>query len=54
MSEQKVDSEKLFCVECGQEMWIDGNGVSYHDGDGPDGVDYDADADHVAVSDDNY
>jgi hypothetical protein len=54
MSEQHSDNDILFCVECGQEMWLDNNEVSYHSGDGPDGIDHDADADHVAVSDENY
>ena len=40
------------CDECGQEFFIEENGVSHHVGDGPDGIDHDADADHVAYGTD--
>jgi hypothetical protein len=36
------------CNQCGQEFFITLDGVSHHVGDGPDGIDHDADADHVA------
>lgn len=43
----------ILCRECGAPMLIDESGVSYHvSEDTPDGVDHDADADHVAVSED--
>ena len=39
---------KIYCDECGQEMEIMDNGVSHHlDEDGR--IDYDQDADHVAL-----
>lgn len=41
------------CFDCGGEVVIDENGVSNHltpDGD----IDFDADADHVALSDEQY
>lgn len=37
------------CEICGEEMWIDTSGVSHHWGPGPDDIDHLADADHVAV-----
>lgn len=40
----------IFCVQCGEEMFIDSVGVSHHVGDGPDSIDYDADGDHVAYT----
>jgi len=41
-------STTLDCDECGQEMFVDDDGVSHHVSDEhPDGIDYDADADHV-------
>jgi hypothetical protein len=54
MGEQTTNNEQEFCLECGQEMWLDDNAVSHHSGDTHDGIDYEADADHVAVSDSNY
>ncbi|APD92057.1 hypothetical protein BM525_19435 (plasmid) [Alteromonas mediterranea] len=39
----------LLCRECGNEMQINENGVSNHLDDGL--VDYDQDADHVAITD---
>lgn len=36
------------CDECAQPMWIDGDGVAFHAGRGPDGVAHDLDADHVS------
>jgi hypothetical protein len=37
-----------YCTECGNEMEIDQNGISNHLVDGE--IDYDADADHVALA----
>jgi hypothetical protein len=36
------------CFECGLAMFVDPDGISHHAGDGPDGIDHDMDADHVA------
>jgi hypothetical protein len=46
----EAESE-LFCIECGEPMFIEPepSGVSHHDE--PDDINYDADNDHVAVSD---
>ena len=41
------------CRECGEEMWIEENGVSHHWGNTIDDIDYDLDADHVAYGDDD-
>jgi len=40
----------MLCRECGEPMFIEENGVSHHEGGGLDGIDYDRDADHVAVA----
>lgn len=41
----------LLCDECGEPFWLDDNEVSYHHSDdAPDGIDHDADEDHVAFS----
>ena len=40
------------CVECGGPMFVEDSGVSHH-GE-PDSIDHDADADHVAVADEDY
>lgn len=40
---------RLWCGECGEECWVEDNGVSHHYGDSIDDIDYDLDADHVAV-----
>ena len=39
------------CYECGQKMIIQRDGVSHHVVDGD--IDYEADADHVAVEDES-
>lgn len=44
-----LDLDELVCDACGADMFINAAGVSHHWGDGPDDVDHDADADHVAV-----
>ena len=45
------DDPEMVCRECGRPMTIDANGVSNHyDADSED-IDYDADADHVAILD---
>lgn len=49
LEKAKPGDTPLHCRECGEAMFIDGNGVSYH-GE-PDDVDHDTDAEHVAVSD---
>lgn len=38
------------CRECGEPMFIGGDGVSHHEGGGLDGIGYGRDADHVAVA----
>ena len=45
-----VKENTMLCRECGEPMFIEGNGVSHHEGGGMDGIDYDRDADHVAVA----
>ncbi len=40
------------CSECGEDAFVTDDGVSHHSGDGMDGVDHDADADHVALVED--
>lgn len=40
----------MLCRECGEPMFIEENGVSHHEGGSLDGIDYDRDADHVAVA----
>lgn len=37
------------CRTCGAPMFLTDSGVSHHAGDGPSGIDHDADADHVAL-----
>lgn len=39
----------LYCRTCGASMFVTGVGVAHHGADDPPGVDFDADADHVAV-----
>lgn len=47
MSTDELD-DTMCCNDCGQHMCIEANGVSHHlDEDGE--IDYDTDADHVAV-----
>lgn len=43
---------ELACTECGEDMFLDGAGVAHHAGDGPTGIDHDADAAHVALAPD--
>lgn len=43
------DEREGECMECGKPAFIDCDGVSHHEGDSPNGVDYDADDDHVAL-----
>lgn len=40
----------MLCRECGEPMFIEEDGVSHHEGRGLDGIDYDRDADHIAVT----
>lgn len=43
----------LFCHECGKDVVVEDNGVSHHlTADGA--VDFDADADHVAIDDSEF
>lgn len=38
----------LCCHQCGQAYFVEDDGTSHHSSDtGPDGIDWDADADHV-------
>ena len=46
-----ADADGMTCRECGRPMFIEDNGVSYHEGDGPDGINHTLDRDHVAVAD---
>lgn len=46
-----MDEKTLYCRECGEEMFLDDHEVSHHTGDTHDDINYEADADHVAVSD---
>lgn len=46
------ESDEGLCRECGNHMVIKADGVSHHVNDEGD-VDFDADADHVAVLDSN-
>ena len=45
-------AEGMTCRQCGEPMLVAGGGISHHVGDCPDGIDHDADRDHVAVRDD--
>ena len=45
-----VVTPELFCTECAEPCFVDDDGVSFHSSeDSPDGIDHDADADHVAI-----
>ena len=45
------DDEQV-CRECGEPCFVTDTGVAHHSSDEtPDGIDYDADAHHVAVPD---
>ena len=50
LTEVSAGAEPTPCHACGEPMFIEDNGVSHHAGDGADGIDYDRDADHVAVT----
>lgn len=43
------DDETTSCHECGNEMFIECSGVTHHGT--PSEIDYDADANHVAIAD---
>jgi hypothetical protein len=51
-TKEEIDLEnmgELLCAECGAPYFVTDNGVSHHeDADSPDGIDHDADGDHVA------
>lgn len=42
-----MPSETFYCDVCGAPYFIDGANVSHHEGEGSDGIDYEADADHT-------
>ena len=46
-----VDPDEGSCSECGAPCFVTPDGVSHHEGDGADGIDYDADLDHTALLD---
>ncbi len=50
LTEVSGESSPMPCRECGEPMFVEDSGVSYHEGGGLDGIDYDRDADHVAVA----
>lgn len=43
-------TQHMTCTECGGEMWISDAGTRHHWGDSIDDIDYDLDAEHTAVS----
>ena len=43
-----MKAKATVCAQCGKPFFLEGNGVSHHvSQDSPDGIDHDADADHV-------
>jgi hypothetical protein len=48
---EKADPDALTCLDCGEPMFIGEDGEPNHVGDGLDGIDHEADAHHVAISD---
>ena len=47
-------STATICTQCGKPFFVERNGVSHHASeDGPDGIDHDADADHVPYGKEN-
>lgn len=50
LAERSARLDTMLCRECGKPMFIEDNGVSHHEGGGLDGIDYNRDADHVAVA----
>ncbi len=53
-NENPAEVTAMSCTECGNEMWIDVNGVSHHWGDSLDDIDFELDADHVALARGDY
>lgn len=50
--DERSDAQDFFdCAECGRRAFWTSTGVSHHHDEETDGVDYDADADHVAYGD---
>jgi hypothetical protein len=45
------EDEQSVCTECGRPYFVTPEGTAHHVGDGPDGVDYEADAGHVPYGD---
>lgn len=45
-----AEDDKDACTECGEPMFVTDDGIAHHrDDDTPDGIDHDADEDHVAL-----
>lgn len=42
-----MDSAVSHCHVCGREFFTTATGITHHLGDGSDGIDHDADGDHV-------
>jgi hypothetical protein len=49
LRQRPTDPATLSCAECEADMQISAEGTAYHWGNGPDNIDHDADADHVAI-----
>lgn len=47
-----LNGRTAYCAECGDEMVVTSDGISHHITDGE--TDYDKDAQHVAIDDDEY
>jgi hypothetical protein len=45
------EDEHAVCTECGRPYFVTPEGTAHHVGDGPDGIDHDADAGHVPYGD---
>ena len=43
-----AEEDEGVCAECGHRYFVTPEGTTHHVGDGPDGIDHDADAGHVA------
>lgn len=49
MAKPHSEEREGFCTECGEPAYVQADGVSHHAGDGIEGINYDLDADHVAL-----
>ena len=50
--EWEQDENEDECTECGEPMFVTDEGIAHHrDEDAPDGIDHDADEDHVPLRD---